>query len=36
VAVVAVIDLGVMLAFFEMADETGAFRYGDVFSLNDL
>ena len=33
---IAVIDPGVMIAFFEMADKTGAFRDRDVFSLHDL
>ncbi len=36
VAVVAVIDLRIMLAFFEMTDETGALGDSDVFSLHDL
>jgi hypothetical protein len=36
VTVVAVIDLRIMLAFFEMTDETGALSDRDVFSLNDL
>jgi hypothetical protein len=36
VAVVATIDLRIMLAFFEMTDETGALSDGDVFSLHDL
>jgi len=36
VAVAAVIDLGVMLTFFEMTDETGALGDSDVITLNDL
>ena len=36
VAVVAVIDLGIMFAFFEMTDETGALGDRDVFPLDDL
>jgi hypothetical protein len=36
VAVVAVIDLGIMLAFFEMTNETGALGNRDVFTLDDL
>jgi hypothetical protein len=34
--VVAVFDLGIMLAFFEMTDKTGALRYRDMFPLHDL
>jgi hypothetical protein len=34
--VAAVIDLGIMLAFFEMTYEARAFRDGDVFTLDDL
>jgi len=33
---VAVIDLRVMLTFFEVTDETGTLGDSDVFSLNDL
>jgi hypothetical protein len=33
---IAVIDLRVMFAFLEMADEAGTLGDGDVFSLNDL
>ena len=33
---IAVIDLGIVFAFFEMADEAGALSDGDVFSLDDL
>lgn len=29
-------DSGVVFAFFKMADETGAFSYGDMLSLHDL
>jgi hypothetical protein len=36
VTVAAVIDLGIVLAFFEMTDETGTFRDRDVFTLYDL
>jgi hypothetical protein len=36
VAVVAVIDLGIVLAFFEMTDETAALRDRDVFTLHYL
>jgi hypothetical protein len=36
VAVAAVIDLGIMFAFFEMTDETAALRDRDVFTLHDL
>jgi len=31
-----IIYLGIVLAFFEMADEAGAFSDRDVLSLNDL
>jgi len=34
--VVAVIDPGIMFAFFKMTDETGTLSDGDVLSLNDL
>jgi hypothetical protein len=36
VTVVAFIDLGIVLAFFEMTNKTGTLRDRDVFSLNDL
>jgi hypothetical protein len=36
VAVAAGIDLGIMLTFFEMTDETGTLGNSDVFTLNDL
>ena len=36
VAVVTFGDIGVMLALFEMTDETGTLGNRDVFSLNDL
>lgn len=36
VAMRAVSDAGVMFAFFEMADEAGAFGYGNMLSLYDL
>jgi len=33
---IATIDLGIMLAFFKVADKTGTFSDIDVFSLHDL
>jgi len=36
VAVSAVVDLGVMFAFFEMTDKAAAFGHRDVFSLDNL
>jgi hypothetical protein len=36
VTMITVIDLGIMLTFFEMTDETGTLGDCDVFSLNDL